>query len=374
MSHYFESGFTVRQPAWHKLGTVLADHPESWDDARRAAGLMWEPTYRDLYVPHVIPMTAAEYDGNGETVAARYVDWMLADREARDDSKMIGWNEDRGGIVVHVPVDGHRAIVRDDTGAVLATPSDSFELIYHSQMGELLDAFTESWRKAGAKVKFETAGSLKGGRLVYALVYLDEPYTIAGDDSPTFPYAALLNAHDGSAACKLLPTQVRVVCWNTWNAASIAGDLTGHQVILRHAGNVAERIEAAKESLAAVRDEAAAWRMTAEDLASINVSDAVLQMFIDDFIPVPEGASERTRTARLDRQAIFRELYEGSPTMDGSRVRGTAYGLVQAAGEYLDHLRPYRTPDTYLTRTMLRPESIKTGVVARVRELVASAN
>lgn len=87
---------------------------------------------------------------------------------------------------------------------------------------------------------------------------------------------------------------------------------------------------------------------------------------------MPEGATERTRDARLERQATFRALYEGSPTMDGARVRGTAYGLVQAAGEYLDHLRPYRTPDTYLARTMLRPESIKGGVVKLVRELVAA--
>jgi len=326
MPAYFDTGFSVRQPMWHGLGNVLDDYPEDWDDARRLAD-------------------AADWAVNDEATA-----WV-----AMEDTEVL------------VPVDGHKAIVRDDTGMVLATPSDSYELIYHHQMGELLEAYTQAWRKAGADVKFETAGSVRDGRAVWALVWLDEPYHAPGDDSPTYPFAALLNAHDGSAACKLLPTQVRVVCWNTWNAASMAGDRTGHQVVIRHTGNVADRLEQAKAGLAAMRDEAKEWQLLAEDLAGININDAVVRTFLDEFIPVPEGASERTRNSRQERQATFRKLYDESPTV--APLPDTAYKLVQAAGEYLDHLRPFRSRDTYLSRTMLTADSHKPAVMRLVRNL-----
>ena len=349
MSAYFDTGFSVRTPMWHRQGNVLDSYPENWDEARMAAGLMWEPTYLDLFVPRSIPV--------GDPVP--------------DGAVPMGASLD-GRQTWHVPVDGHRAIARDDTMDVLATPTDSFELIYHSQMGELLDAYTAAWRKAGANVKFETAGSLRGGRMVWALVYLDEPFTVPGDDSETYPFAALLNAHDGTAACKLLPTSVRIVCWNTWNAAAAQGDRTGNQVVIRHSGDVNARIEDAKASLATMRDDAKEWQMLATDLAGINVDDAIVRTFLEEFIPTPENATERTRNARAERQATFMALYNESPTC--AAVHGTAYGLVQAAGEYLDHLRPFQSADTYLARTMFKPEPIKAGVIKLVRELATSSN
>jgi hypothetical protein len=41
---------------------------------------------------------------------------------------------------------------------------------------------------------------------------------------------------------------------------------------------------------------------------------------------------------------------------------------VDAAFEYLDHLRGWRNRETYLGRCVLRPEPAKARVVAQVRE------
>lgn len=357
MPAYFETGFSVRQPMWHGLGNVLDEYPADWNEARRLAGLEWEPTYLDLFVPRMVEDAVAVPAGSIAVGGGRL--------EQQNEHLVT-----QGRQLVHVPVEGHRAIARDDTLDVLATPTDSFELIYHSQMGELLEAYTEAWRKAGATVKFETAGSLRGGRMVWALVYLDEPIEVPGDDSPTYPFAALTNYHDGSGACRLIPTNVRIVCWNTWRMAEAEGERSRDAITIRHAGNVSERVESAKAALGGMRDESKAWQVLASDLAAINVSDALVRTFVDEFIPVPENASERTRSSRVERQQTFLRLYEGSPTTDG--VRGTAYGLVQAAGEYLDHLRPFRSRDTYLSRTMFQPEPVKGGVIRLVRELATS--
>lgn len=386
MAAYFDTGFSVRTPMWHRQGTVLEDYPTDWTDARAKAGLLWEPTYADLFVQQVVPAVCRRCAAPlgslhtdlcpGVELDADLTPFGGTDVRAEQCGPdgcvpvrpVLGPNDRIDGYLVHTPTAGHQAIVRDDNWAVLATPTDSYRLIQHSQMGELLEAYTEAWTKAGAQVKFETAGSVRGGAMVWALVWLDEPYHVPGDPSPTYPFAALLNAHDGSAACKLLPTQVRIVCWNTWKMAEAEGDRHGHQVVLRHTGNVAERIEDAKVGLAGMRDEAKEWQVAAADLASLNVSDAVFATFLDEFIPVPENASERTRTQRAERRSLFTKLYMESPTTEG--VRGTGYGLVQAAGEYLDHLRPYRNADTYLARTMFSAEPIKGGVIRKVRELV----
>jgi hypothetical protein len=49
MSHEFESGFFVQEPAWHRLGKVL-NNPPTTEQAIIEAGLDWqvldEPIYR----------------------------------------------------------------------------------------------------------------------------------------------------------------------------------------------------------------------------------------------------------------------------------------------------------------------------------------
>ena len=50
-----------------------------------------------------------------------------------------------------------------------------------------------------------------------------------------------------------------------------------------------------------------------------------------------------------------------------------AYGLMQAAGEYLDHVRTARSWETRLNRTLIRPEPLKHRALSLIRELAISA-
>lgn len=351
MAAYFDSGFCVRKPSWHRQENLLDEYPKDYDEARTLAGLDWEPTYSDMYVPEVMPLSMFE---DAATVIPEG-----AIEVARND----------GFITLHVPVDGFRAIVRSDNRHVLATPKDSWELITHNQMGELIEAYTAAWRKAGATVMYETMGSVKEGGLVWVLVKLDEPFNIKGDDSATYPFAVLLNAHDGSASCRLTPTMVRVVCWNTWKAAEYDAEASGTGIVLRHTGDMEAKLAQAKETLSTMRDEALAWQEQANDLASLRIDDGVVKMFLEEFIPIPEAATERHRNMRAERQSIFRKLYAES--MTNGDLPDTAYKLVQTAGEYLDHIRPARSADTYLSRTVLDSDPIKRKIIPLVRELAA---
>jgi hypothetical protein len=46
--------------------------------------------------------------------------------------------------------------------------------------------------------------------------------------------------------------------------------------------------------------------------------------------------------------------------------------LVQAAGEYLDHVRRYRNCDSHITRTLLKPEPLKAKAVQLAREVIGA--
>jgi phage/plasmid-like protein (TIGR03299 family) len=351
--HAVDTMFSVRERPWHyamtqDVTTILPTYPADWDDARMASGLMWEPKKVDLAgVPFILPGGVELPEGH-EVVP--------------------GTEDSDGSRVVFERVTGFQQVQRDDTNARLGIVKADMPLISHAQMGELVESFTEAWRKAGADVQIETMGSLKGGAAVWALVRLDEPFQIPGDDSATYPYAALTNSHDGTGSCKFMPTNVRIVCWNTFSAADLSADASGHQVIIRHVGDVNTRIEQAKETLAKIRDNVNEWKTVATELAEINVSDTLVQTFLQDFIPLPDGATERMRNSRTQRQAMFTKMYETSPTA----VPGTAYGLLNTAGEWLDHLRKSNGPETYMTRTVLRPELAKGRALGKIRELVAA--
>src|SRR5262249_56016360 len=92
-----------------------------------------------------------------------------------------------------------------------AVTGDSSALTGHGEMGEIVEAVL-----AQPGVKWETAGVLDEGRAVWCLALLDEPVELPGDDSPTLPYLAITNRHDGTAACALRATAVRILCANTF--------------------------------------------------------------------------------------------------------------------------------------------------------------
>ena len=325
MAHEFETGFFVRQPAWHGLGQVIGEYPGSWDEARKLAGLDWEPISELVYA-----LAGIQDDG-----------------EDRFES-----------------VEGWQRIARSDTGKTLSLNKDSYTLISHKEMGEIVEAILDQ-----ANVKYETAGCLDEGRKVWCLVKLDEPTTIPGDFSPTYPYLAMLNRHDGGGSCKAMETNVRVVCANTFSMADAQGERDGNVYSFRHTKGWHDRIDEARQVISGVRKEHREWVALATELIGIKVTQRQADQFIAEFIPMPPEMVISDRVAKNveeARSALRGALY--SPTT--APVADTVYGLVQAAGEYLDHIRGYRSKDTYLGRQLLRPEPLKARAVKLAREVV----
>jgi phage/plasmid-like protein (TIGR03299 family) len=320
-----ESMFSVRQMPWHREGTILQDYPGSWNEARTLAGLSWDPVTAPVYA-----VDGINPDGTGH----------------------------------YEPIEGWKTITRSDTGAVLSISKDTYTVIDHGEMGEIIEAVL-----AQPNVKWETAGVLDGGRAVWCLALLDEPITLPGDDSPTLPYLAITNRHDGTAACALRATAVRIVCANTFRAAELEGERTGTTFSFVHKSGWRNRIDEARKAVTGAQREMRRYAELATELLAIPVSPVQRELFITEFIPMPPAGLVTDRVARNveESRAALRMIFESKTT---EQVAHTAYGLVQAAGEYLDHVRTARSWETRLNRTLIRPEPLKHRALSLARDIL----
>ena len=323
-----DSMFSVRQMPWHQEGTVLDGYPGDWDTARHLAGLDWDPVTAEVYA-----VTSLNPDGTEH----------------------------------YQPIDGWKTIARSDTGAVLSINKDSYTVIDHGEMGEIIEAVL-----AQPNVQWETAGVLDDGKAVWCLALLDEPVDLPGDDSPTLPYLAITNRHDGTAACALRATAVRIVCANTFRAAELEGERTGATFSFIHRSSWRARIEEARKAVTGARAEMHRYTELAQELLGITITGKQRELFITEFIPMPPAGLVTDRVARNVEEArqALRMILESKTT---EQVAHTAYGLVQAAGEYLDHVRTARSWETRLNRTLIRPEPLKHRALSLIREVVTAA-
>src|SRR5262249_10495 len=104
----------------------------------------------------------------------------------------------------------------------------------------------------------------------------------------------------------------------------------------------------------AARREIRRYQDLAHELLAILVSPRQRELFVTEFIPMPPVGLVTDRVARNVEEArqALRLIFESKTT---EQVAGTAYGLMQAAGEYLDHVRTARSWETRLNRTPIPP-------------------
>lgn len=351
MSHYFETGFAVRRPSWHAKETLLAVAPDlsNW---RQAAGLEWEPVKVPLYLPAPL-------------VALQGADGLPLYGEAQPSGTYALVRNDRiDGLYSNDPQ------VRDRAVLCPGVSEGYVEVQHERDMTPLIEALGQAADAMGIGWEITTAGSVREGKQVYVCIQLDRPIELPGDESLTLPFGVVLNGH-GAGACRGGLTAVRVVCANTYAMAD--ADMDGHRLDFRlqHTGDVQGRLEEARQAIAGWLDAIESYRAMAVHLCSLPVDDDVVTEWVSEFLPVDEiRMTDRQIDNRRSEQAIFRAVHEGSPTTDG--IRGTAFGLWQTSIEFMDHIRPHRTADSYLSRTMLEPADSKLLARQRIVELCES--
>jgi phage/plasmid-like protein (TIGR03299 family) len=273
------------------------------------------------------------------------------------------WNLNEG---VYEPIDGWNMLTRDDTGDVLHVAKDTYQIVQNDIGHEIFEALS-----VGATLDDGTGGTVKNGAMCYLSARVDTAYGVKGDDSPIYPYIVVTWTHDGTGAFQSRATTVRVVCWNTLSLSETEAKNSGRNFTFRHTAKILDRIEDAKQAISGAKDATAKFVELGNELAAIAITESIREQFVEWFIPMPESKfiiSDRVLDNVLDARANLRNIMYSSTLTD--EMRGSAYGLMQAGIEYLDHVRSYRNHDTYLGRTLLRDEPMKKKLVPMIRELV----
>jgi phage/plasmid-like protein (TIGR03299 family) len=343
MTHYFESGFFLREKAWHGLGTVV-DHAPTTRDALRLAGLDWHVNLAPVFCAPGLPVDAGALQAQHD-----------ASLQACEDSRAMVRD-------LHQP-DGS---VRSDVLGIVGTRYVPLQNV---------DAFR--WFDplvAEHDVELEAAGSVKGGRHVWVLAKINSGAQQVGRNPQDVanPYLLLSNSHDGTRAVTVAFTPIRVVCWNTLSAANANADAKGANARkVRHTRSAANTLAGVRETInLAARDftaKALLWRdLAAHDLA--RPGSAALHKVATQFSRVVFGNPATVAKARADgtladlpevraEEHVWQLLHRGP----GSDSAGCSpFGLYMAATHYADHHNGH-TNDTRLASTWF-------GQGAQVRE------
>lgn len=227
--------------------------------------------------------------------------------------------------------DDHKVLYRSDTRAPLSVVSRRYRVVQPRQILEFYRDLTEV-----SGFELETAGVLKGGRKIWALARTGQSGLLRGNDR-TDAYVLLATACDGTMATTAQFTSVRVVCNNTL-AVALNGAVEAVKVSHRSIFDA----EAVKSRLGLSVSSWDDFMYRLKGLSERRLKDTEAKAFLHRVFQGPQGSS-RTR-ANERAMASVQALYQG--TGRGARLasaQGTAYGLLNAVTEFVDHQRRARS-------------------------------
>ena len=219
---------------------------------------------------------------------------------------------------------------------VLATVGKRYKVIQNEE----LFAFADAIHDANPECRWESAGSLKKGKVVFGTV--DIPRTMVidpqGANDQTKLYLIVWTSHDGSVAVQAAITPVRVVCQNTLN---LAMKQSKQSFKIRHTQSAEGRIQVARETLGLALGYFDEFEKEAQELFKQEITDAEFSKLIRTIYPKPaDDASKVALTKWENKVVLIDDLYHNSPT--NANIKGTKWGAFNALTERLDYFRSGR--------------------------------
>lgn len=258
-------------------------------------------------------------------------------QEALTAAKLAGWNLSKQPVFFEangrsIEVPRHFAVVRETDNKALGIVQQRYQILQNE------DAF--GWADAlvgGGGAHYETAGSLKGGRIVY--LTLNTPFAPKLPNGDTLKtYLLISNRHDGGGAVTVAIVTVRVVCSNTL-AMAIGG--AQKKVSIKHTLSLPARMDEAQKVLGLAEGAANRAEEIATKLLAQKMTDQKFEKFLDLLLlPGAEEPTPRQATAIEKTREAITTIYRQNPTEDNAR--GTAWGAYNAVSFYHDHVTPRR--------------------------------
>ncbi|WP_027295739.1 DUF932 domain-containing protein [Robinsoniella sp. KNHs210] len=294
MAANVETMFYIRNKPWHGLGVRVMEAPDS-REALVVAGLNWNVMQESIYT---------------------------------DTNELI---------------EGYKANIRDSDRKVLGVVTDRYKIIQNRE------AFAFTDELLGEGVRYETAGSLQGGKKVWLLAHLPHEYIISGERIS--PYLVFSNTHDGSGAIKVALTPIRVVCQNTLNLA-LSNAMRCWSMI--HTGDIKGKVKEAKDTLFRAEKYMGELGKEFENLRRKKLTDKQVLEYIENLLPVEDGSTpQQIKNIKRLQEDIKLRYYEAPDLKD---VGNNAYRFINAVSDFATHAEPLRRTANYkenmFSRTM----------------------
>ena len=266
-----------------------------------------------------------------------------------DEAKLSNWNVRLSPLTDHISsewndVSNSQLVIRDNPfngeTDVLSTVGSRYHVLQNEELFDFADAIHD----ANPECRWESAGSLKKGRVVFGSV--DIPRTMVldpqGANDETKLYLIVWTSHDGSVAVQAAITPVRVVCQNTLN---LAMNNAKQSFKIRHTQTAEGKIQVARETLGLALGYFDDFEKEAQALFAESVNDKQFLDIVKTVYPKPAEDSSKIAQTKWDNKMVtLNELYHNSPT--NANIKGTKWGVFNTLTERLDYFRSSRKSNT----------------------------
>jgi len=301
--------FSVKEKAWHGLGTIVDQYPTS-AEAVKFAGLDYSVVKRPLF-------TMDNFNN-----------------EFKDD-RIIPTSAD-------VAVPNFFATMRTDTEQVLGVVGKDYSVVQN------IDAFSffDSIVGGGEGIQYETAGALGKGERIFITAKLPA-YIRVGNDDLIEQYLFLTTSHDGGGSITAAFTPVRIVCNNTLNAA-----MRNHQnaIRIRHSSGAGDRLKQAHTLMGISSMLAGELEGLFNQWTKVRISDTEVKKLVQVAMAPNKEVLQRLRNGADDEQSsvyrnIIEEVYSyamGNQTQQMETTAGTVFGAYNAVTGYFQNVRKFK--------------------------------
>ena len=161
-------------------------------------------------------------------------------------------------------------------------------------------------------------------------------------------YICFTNTHDGTGAVRACCTPIRVVCNNTLNLALSTAKRVWSCV---HKGKIEDKLIEASQTLELANKYTEALDKKAQQLANTSLNNDKIKEIINELFPIDTTDSDRQIANIEQAKKEFMICYY---MPDIAKFQNTAWGLVNAASDFISHTAPKRNTATYNERNFER--------------------
>ena len=279
------------------------------------------------------------------------------------------------------PITGNWVEVDDNIGVFGADELGDHGLVGIHGDGYELDGFGDHFRSLGFEQPVvESCVLLRKGKIAVMSIRLPELDLVLPDGSNLRSVLHAYSSHDGTYAITLKDGSYRLECANMLRAADADG--SGRVWRIKHSAAKNELRRNAVVAATYAQERADYHAAQCEKLLAVKLSPIDVDRIMYALIPQPVlevGDSTRSLSIAENKRDAIKAIYVNAPDMQG--IQGTAWGIVQAVGQYVDHFKNYKSgrnvADADKARSRDENRFITTAITGntladRVMELVAA--